>query len=119
MQQEHNDRERTVFPRGLWRRKYECRRLRGDHEFVLVKPKLASVFIKSAARLTVEEYYAADSARIKKIKNEITEKYKDLPEILTRTYIPSVWMEWECRGCGKRESEIEGREPNKNIKIRL
>lgn len=90
-------------PKGLWRRKYPCRRSKGEHAFVLVKPN--DWLSESYKHLTVEEYYAqADEAR---------ERAREKGHWAGRR-----WREWRCLHCGKREMDSE-EYPKKKVRVNL
>jgi hypothetical protein len=76
-------------PSGAWRKKYPCKKNKGEHEFEMVMPHRRGHF-----ELSMEEYYA-----MKKKKQEdcIAEHEK----IRQGTYWCHFYYDYACKHCGK------------------
>lgn len=107
------------MPRGKWREKYECRPGKGEHKFMLVKPKFHHVTNDPKLNaMGVKAYYNWAEADSIKRQKETERREREMGAYRGFFSRHEVWYEFECVNCMKREYEIGGR-MNKKIKIRL
>ncbi len=100
------------MPVGAWRKKYDCRSLKGPHEYGLTIPKWADGKDKYRG-LSVPEFYARQEREYEEKKTrEIADPRRAI------FYNPRVMYYYRCRSCGHAEYEIDGR-PNSKIRIRV
>ena len=86
-------------PSGKWRKKYQCRNTKGDHEFQLVKPDYS--FMDKYRDLTVDEYYEQEK-----------EKKAERDDFFSR-----VMYHYRCIHCQKKEYAWgEEKVPNRKIR---
>ena len=79
-------------PSGFWRKKFKCKRLKGDHNFELVKPSENWHFKEEYPELTVEEYYEK--------KDREDDECRDNPLRWCRF---GKYRHYKCVACGKHE----------------
>lgn len=108
MQPYKQEKPRGKTPSGKWRELYPCRKLKGEHQFELVKPKYLD-WVENIRKMSVREYYEFEEMRRGEeiIKNQST----------IRKWF-GVLYHWRCRACGKEELESTNR-LNKRIKQRV
>jgi len=99
-------------PSGLWRKKFPCRRNKGEHTFKLVKPRFLS-WIKDYKEMSVEEYYRRQAEQVEKDLKEYKKKVAGGGRFFMT---PSNHYAYECTACGKEEMKSD-RYENKKIKV--
>lgn len=83
-------------PSGFWRKKYPCKRNKGEHEFDLVLPD--NYWWPNSQNVTIDEFYEKEFKEAKEARKEKIERYEPL-----RYFGDHVFFHWKCIHCGKKE----------------
>lgn len=112
MQHEEAHREKRSRAKGLWRKKYECRRNKGNHTYKLAIPKWVSHYKRP--NLTPQAYYEEEERKEEQWR-------KDNPEKVARGvgFLTAKNLRWyTCTACGHEEMQWIPRK-NKRLEGRI
>lgn len=94
-------------PSKEWKKKYECKRNKGNHEYTLI----AGWSWQQNKNIDIEEYY---HKKAKEVQEEAKKRSKSTTTRL-RYWGDSLFIHWKCIHCGKETFDTSDK-PSKKIR---
>lgn len=99
--------QETRAPSKEWKKKYPCKKNKGQHEYELILPPYTWRFGKNIQHITLNEYY--------RLEKEEYETKANARAYNNNMFGGGIFCHWKCKHCGKLEWDTTNR-PEKKIR---